>query len=392
MENGAHIIGLTGSFGSGCSYVAETIFDPQGYRRLSLSGILRELYHKETGKDPNAVSRHELQVYGDTVRAKHGTAFFAQELSKQIDAKTGKFVIDSFRNPGEIDYFRKTFRDFWLFGIYARGDVRWARCKDKYDGNQKSFNDDDSNDKGHDNPLNGQRVEDCFFESDIVFENNKDFESVKSSTFVEFQNRLKKYTDLVQKPLQRQCPIRPEESVMAMAYAISQRSSCLKRKVGAVVADEFGNLISSGVNEVPTGASSCQDRLNECYRDFAIDKYVKEVQSKYSINDKDFKKRFKEHFRTLDLCQALHAEENAIVNLARNGTSVPLDKCILYCTTHPCRLCANKIVQVGIRRVMYLEPYPDPQATIILHSGGVAAKPFEGVTFRAYFKLYGERK
>jgi deoxycytidylate deaminase/dephospho-CoA kinase len=395
MGSGTHIIGLTGSFGSGCSYIADTIFVPLGYQRRSLSGILREMFHRETGKDPNTVPRHELQVFGDTIRENNGTDFLAQELSKQIDHKNGKYVIESFRNPDEIDYFRKNFTDFWLLGIYASRDTRWSRCKgkDKYDGNEKAFNDDDANDKGHDNPRHGQRVEDCFFEADIVFANNEDFEVVGNSAFEAFKFRLGKYIDLVQNPLRKQSPIRPEESVMAMAYAISQRSSCLKRKVGAIIADEFGNLISSGFNEVPIGGTSCQEQYKACYRESTVNKYVEEIKGKYGIENPDeFKKVFKQYFRTLDICLALHAEENAIVNLARNGTNVPLDKCTLYSTTYPCRLCADKIVQVGIRKVIYLEPYPDPQAAIILRHGGVSAEPFEGVTFKAYFKLYGERK
>ena len=55
-------------------------------------------------------------------------------------------------------------------------------------------------------------------------------------------------------------------------------------------------------------------------------------------------------------------EENAIVNLARNGRSVPLEECVLYTTTYPCRMCANKIANVGIKQVVYLEPYPDQRA------------------------------
>ena len=101
---------------------------------------------------------------------------------------------------------------------------------------------------------------------------------------------------------------------------------------------------------------------------------------------------FRRKFRLLDTCRALHAEENTIVNLARNGRSVPLGQCTLYTTTYPCRLCANKIVNLGIKRVVYLEPYPDPEAKVILRAGGVTDEFFEGITFKAYSRVYGERK
>jgi deoxycytidylate deaminase len=88
----------------------------------------------------------------------------------------------------------------------------------------------------------------------------------------------------------------------------------------------------------------------------------------------------------------LHAEENAIVNLARNGRSVPLERCTLYTTTYPCRLCANKIVNVGIKRLVYLEPYPDQEAKKILEHGAVRDEFFEGITFKAYSRVYGEKR
>ena len=54
---------------------------------------------------------------------------------------------------------------------------------------------------------------------------------------------------------------------MAMAYAASKRSSCEKRKVGAVIVDELGTVISSGFNEVPRLDTPCRGKYGECYRD-----------------------------------------------------------------------------------------------------------------------------
>ena len=98
--------------------------------------------------------------------------------------------------------------------------------------------------------------------------------------------------------------------------------------------------------------------------------------------------------RILDSCRSLHAEENAIVNLAKNGRSIPLESCTLYTTTYPCRLCANKIVNLGLGRVVYLEPYPDLEAKRTLEGTGSNVKNefFEGITFKAYARVYGEKK
>jgi deoxycytidylate deaminase len=200
--------------------------------------------------------------------------------------------------------------------------------------------------------------------------------------------------NLVSEPLKRQVPFKMEESLMAAAYAISQKSSCMKRKVGAVLVDEFGNIISSGYNEVPFYENSCESEFKSCFREKTREEYFAFLDSELedtSLKGK-LKEKFKETFKILDYCRALHAEENTIVNLARNGCSVSLEKSTLYSTTYPCRMCANKIVQANIKRIVYLEPYPDKKGKVILEQAGVKAEAFEGATFKAYFRVYGEQR
>ena len=89
----------------------------------------------------------------------------------------------------------------------------------------------------------------------------------------------------------------------------------------------------------------------------------------------------------MDYCRALHAEENAILNVARVGASAVLPTSTLFTTTYPCNLCANKIAQVGIKHIVYFEPYPMEEAKKILADKGVEQEPFEGVTYNGYFRL-----
>ena len=98
-------------------------------------------------------------------------------------------------------------------------------------------------------------------------------------------------------------------------------------------------------------------------------------------------KLFKKNFKILDYCRALHAEENAILNVARVGASSALPTSTLFTTTYPCNLCANKIAQVGIKRIVYFEPYPMEEAKKILMGKGVKQEPFEGVTYKGYFRF-----
>ena len=398
--NHPHIIGLTGSFGSGCSYVREILADQthyaKGYERHSLSSVLKEEFKKETGQDPDKVPRRQLQDFGDRKRREHSPDYFAKIVIDAIQKKPRtKWVVDSIRNPFEVRAFRNFSQGFFLFGIYADKETRWNRVKADYDNDRKAFEADDENDKGEDNVPYGQRVSACFSEADIVFTNDKNFTTEWNAEFKSFVDaKVDTYASLVDQRLTSKQPY-PHETLMATAYALSQRSSCLKRKVGAVIVDKSGDIISSGYNEVPRPERPCKDEYNGCHRDWLCDDFFGSLKNSIpEVNGKEqeLRKLFRKKFKLLDYCRALHAEENAIINLARNGRSVPLDECALYTTTHPCRLCANKIVNVGIKKIVYLEPYPDPQAQIILAHNGVDPVFFEGITFKAYFRIYGEEK
>jgi len=87
------------------------------------------------------------------------------------------------------------------------------------------------------------------------------------------------------------------------------------------------------------------------------------------------------------MCRALHAEENAILYLARDGSGVPSNG-TLYTTTFPCSLCANKIAAVGLKKVVFAEPYPMPEALEVLTQNQVEVVKFQGVKSSAFFRLY----
>ena len=64
-----------------------------------------------------------------------------------------------------------------------------------------------------------------------------------------------------------------------------------------------------------------------------------------------------------------------------------MSKATLYTTTYPCNLCANKIAQVGIKKIVYYEPYPQKEAKDVLNNHDVKQIPFEGVTSNGYFRF-----
>jgi len=304
-------------------------------------------------------------------------------------------VVRGIRNPGEIRAFRERYQRFFLFGVYATRETRWERFRKDYDDNLKAFNQDDFNDGGEENEPYGQKVGNCFYESDVVLSNDRHISTIGNKDFNELKSMFETYVDLVKKPLSSRQPVRADETLMAMGYAASQRSSCLKRKVGALIVRD-GVVLSSGFNEVPGEERPCSDEFGECHRERLSKDLLGELKNEVSLpadKEDNVGRLLKKRARMLDYCRALHAEESAILNLARSGGSVPLETCTMYTTTYPCRLCARKIVGVGLKQLVYFEPYPDPEAVAILRRvRGMRTEVSQGVTFRAYFRVYGEQR
>lgn len=111
---------------------------------------------------------------------------------------------------------------------------------------------------------------------------------------------------------------------MDLAYVISQRGTCTRRKVGAVIIDPLTRaVISTGYNGSLPSAPHCEDV--GCF-----------MQSGHCIT-------------------TIHAETNAINQAARNGLNV--DGAEIYCTSKPCWNCFKNIIQSGITRIYYSEDY-----------------------------------
>ena len=391
------VIGLTGSFGSGCTtFIADGILVERGYKKVSLSDILKEQYVEQKGAIPTTGRRRVLQDFGDEMRKTKGKGYFAQEAIGRISeeqkaSEAGRWVVDSFKNPEEIHAFREAYPRFYLFGVCADEETRWKRVEGSFGGDHRAFTQADANDRGEENEDYGQRVGDCFLETDIVISNDKHIPDTIGEDFRELQGRVGAYAELAETPLTRRQP-RREETFMTMAYAASQRSSCMKRKVGAVIVDETGTVVSSGFNEVPGTERPCKAEFEKCHRQLLRERFAADLKDAGLVvqgKEKELMDRIRRKFRMLDYCRALHAEEKAIVGLARNGGSLQLKECTLYCTTYPCKMCANKIADLGIGKVVYLEPYPDEEAKPILKNKD---EFFEGVTSRGYFRVYGEEK
>jgi deoxycytidylate deaminase len=88
--------------------------------------------------------------------------------------------------------------------------------------------------------------------------------------------------------------------------------------------------------------------------------------------------------RGMRWCTALHAEERALVNAGNRD----LKDATMYSTTFPCSNCAREIAHKGVRRVVYVEPYPDEEALWYFRQNNIEVTPFEGVKARAFERVF----
>ena len=379
------IIGLTGAFGSGTSFISERFFVPKGYKKCSLSQVLRDEFTKQKGI--NASCRQDLQEFGNELREKEPFVL-ARIVDEEFISKDNEsnFVIESIRNPAEIQYFRERYPEFILIGIFADYDTRWDRVKAVYQNSRDKFDRDEQKDKGTYEPKYGQKISDCFFESDLILSNNELING-KNEAFNEMKKKIDGYLIALDDPANSNPTLK--ETLMAAAYTSGRRSKCFKRKVGAIIADKYDRIISSGFNGVPKGLTECKPSFGECYRDIKRKSVAKRICCEAGLDVADsseFEDVVKKNVKLLELCRALHGEESAIMNLV--GRSADLERSTIYVTTYPCNLCANKIVQAGIKNVVYFEPYPVEEAKVIFKEAGIKTEPFEGVTFRAFFRFF----
>ena len=136
-----------------------------------------------------------------------------------------------------------------------------------------------------------------------------------------------------------------DEYFMQMAELTAKRSTCLRRHVGAVIVKDR-HVIATGYNGAPTGIKHCDER-GGCLREKL---HVPSGQRH-------------------ELCMALHAEQNAIIQAASMGHSIAGGT--IYVTHQPCIICAKMIINAGIREIIVREGYPDEMARDVLAEAGI---------------------
>ncbi len=132
-------------------------------------------------------------------------------------------------------------------------------------------------------------------------------------------------------------PTRPswDEYFMEVARLVSKRSTCLRRRVGAVLVKEK-KILATGYNGAPSGIKHCID--------------IGCLREKLKIPSG----------QRHELCRGLHAEHNVLLQAALHGISTKDSH--LYITNQPCLICAKMLINAGIKEIIICDGYPDKLA------------------------------
>ena len=124
---GRIVIGLTGSFGSGCSTLGDGLAGA-GFKVISLSKVVHDIWkERNPDKPPESAPRQELQIIGNELRKENGNSYLADMALKEIGfpkVKEDKLVFDSIRHTEEVEVFRRSFHNFILITVISSLDER----------------------------------------------------------------------------------------------------------------------------------------------------------------------------------------------------------------------------------------------------------------------------
>lgn len=358
-----------------------------------------------------------------------------------------RFVVDSIRNSLEIMYMRERYSGFYSIALHNDGNEKslvaakvlkamYGKTEDALSGeeNEKYFNtvnrimslSEAENDKCdfEKGLFYSPDISRCVTESEIHISYSRQDED--KNLFSSLAEQWMKFYALIVRP----GLITPssDERCMSVAYVAKFNSGCISRKVGCTIVDGEHNILSVGWNDPPTSQLPCQMRYadelytsyerkklsgaeNKVYSLYELGGTIKNTDKRFieclenNVNKKTvlslaerglrysycFRSQYNKFTGTKDQVntRSLHAEENTMLRIAKSGGN-GLENGIMYVTASPCVLCSKKAFQIGIREIVYLDPYTDIAPDLILRCGWDTPKlrAFNGATGVTFYKLY----
>jgi dCMP deaminase len=309
------LIGLTGRNASGKGEVARYL-QRKSFYYYSLSDVIRDEIRLR-GEQP---TRERLIIVGNELRQRSGASVLAERILAKVEDDK-HYVIDSIRNPAEVDAFRAA-KHFKLIRIDAPPEVRFQRILSRQrESDPRTFEEfielENREAEGDDTSQNLVKVE-------LMADHTLTNEGALTALYAQIDDLLPKLLKEIQRPSW-------DEYFMNIAKVVASRSNCMKRKVAAIIVRDK-RVISTGYNGTPRGARNCNE--GGCPRCNGL-----------AVSGTG-----------LDECLCSHGEENAIVQASYHGVS--LKDAVIYTTFAPCLQCAKMIINSGIREVIYNLDYP----------------------------------
>ena len=309
------LIGLTGRNAAGKGEVARYL-QTRSFYYYSLSDVIRD----EIRSRRLQPTRDLLIALGNELRQKYGANILAERILAKIE-EDKHYVIDSIRNPAEVEAFRAA-KHFKLIKIEAAQEVRFRRIllrqRESDPRTWEEFIELEKREaEGDETSQNLVKVE---LMADHTLMNDGPLENL----YPQIDKLLLRLLKEVQRPSW-------DQYFMNIAKVVASRSNCIKRKVAAIIVKDK-RVISTGYNGTPRGTRNCNE--GGCPRCNSL--------ATSGTN--------------LEECLCSHGEENAIVQASYHGVSVK--DAIIYTTFAPCLQCAKMIINSGIREVIYNMDYP----------------------------------
>ncbi len=331
------IIGLTGENCAGKGTVAEYL-QAKGFEYYSLSDVVREALQKENKE----IRRDNLIKKANELRQNDAGAL-AKEIIKRIEPNK-KYVIDSIRNPLEVDELMKL-KHFALVHVTAPARIRFERMvKRKRESDPKTYEEfmriEEAERKNTDPKK--QNLEATVARAKKTLVNDGAF----SKLYDNINHLLAEISGdfVVERPSW-------DEYFMSIAQVVASRSNCMKRHVAAIIIRDK-RIVSTGYNGTPRGVKNCNEG--------GCERCNNNTESGKNLAD----------------CVCSHGEENAIVQSAYHG--IEIKGSTLYSTFSPCLLCTKMIINAGIQEVVYNAEYPLAQVSIkLLKEAGIVVRRFE---------------
>lgn len=337
-------VGITGHMGAGKGELCKML-QKRGFKYISLSDIVRV----QADKNNLEHTRTNLQNLGNSLREKEGAGVLGKRVRQQIEKdENTNWVIDGIRNPHEVNELKRL-PSFHLIGISVDPEIIIKRVQKRQRIDEVLQAEDIKKalerENGTNEPESGQQVGKCIEMCDFMI--------INEETLEKMDQKLEHFLGMISGT------DRPtfDEIFMQLAYTWAQRSTCLRRKVGSVIAKD-GQQLTAGYNGAPRGVPHCAE-LGGCLR----------AQLGVPSGQRH------------ELCRGTHAEQNAITQAAKFGIDILGGA--LYCNASPCVICLKMIINAGIVKVVFDSEYHDPLAKEILGQQNVLKLVrYEGKRFK----------